>query len=177
MEVETQITKEDFSRFFKYYYFRKLLTIGKLFWMLFFVLLFGFLLQERGKHFNWGYFWVGFFFMGIIGVSKTSLIPYMRSVKLLSKIKEISAKGRQKYTTTDLGFRVENGKENDYWQWKSIKLADRCNDYIFIMIFGGKLYLIPINCFLSENKASYFLKSIQDGVLTVRGFSKQNIPN
>lgn len=171
MEVNFRTTKADVLSFYRYYYFRRFLG-----WRVIILIIAAFWIPAGWS--TGGPFIARVYLLHVMaeaGLMAVTLAIYYWIVVLwlISKMKAKRAGGESfTMTLSPDGFKVTTaGGEIRSWRWENVKEAGTGGGYVFIWLFHGRGYLIPTNCFASENDAGNFAGIIRNGIEKVRGNS------
>ena len=170
MQVEVLTVREDYNKFFKYYFRKK--GWLRLYLLALFSLLFA-ATRDTRLPFVLSIFLFKALIAAVILFFAFGLLPYIIArFKFNKALKNKLLTEPKIIATGDEGITITTGKEVLFWRWETLKEADILKEYIFFSLFTGKLYLLPLRCFASENEAINFLGIFQNGILKVRGDNK-----
>jgi len=167
MEIEFQITKDDYKTFNRLYFRNKFQK--RIFIDIILPLFIGY--GVSGNPFEWKYFIIGTIVSYLILLTAFYLIPYLISV---SKIKKAISKDngfftKKKMSITDDGLQFNSEIRQTNYKWESIISIQSNSLFIYIMIADKRVILIPKKYFSSDNEAVNFLGIIQTAIIKVRG--------
>jgi len=180
MEVEFRTTIDDYLTFYKYFFFwRKLwLRILCAVWFSFVVANSN---REGHSDISWGSTLLTFGVTTVFIIAITSLIPYLRTIRKIRKILEAPEQlDPMKMILTADGFTVSREGEagtvtaSGSWRWESVKYVDSHGQFVFIMLVGWKVFLIPRSYFHAESEIDNFVGIIRNGKARVRGTSQES---
>jgi hypothetical protein len=172
MQIKFQPGQEDYDIFLKRVYFEK--DLGKrLFLLVIFSLYIGSFRQE-GQPFELSGFIIKVSIAALIIFSIGGLIPFfISSMRLKKALKTRPVTELKTLTVQENGISVTSVNENSFWRWEALKTADMVNGFLYVTLFTGKLYLIPLTSFSSENESINFLGVLKNGIFKVRGKSRE----
>lgn len=167
MQVEFQISEEDYIEFYKKQLnerFQKrtpIITIGFFF----------FLAAANGIDFNWintalaiiGYILVVYFLFNYF-----PLLVVNRTLKKLIAT-EPGYLEKKKWTIEEEGLRSESPSKNALWKWGTFTLAKGYEKYISLILVDKRFMLLPKNSFESDAEATNFLGIVQSRILKAKG--------
>jgi hypothetical protein len=172
MKVKFRATQEDYNLFFKRLYFEK--DLGKRLFLLIIFSLFIGISRQQEEPFELSGFVTKALIAGIALFCIGALIPFFISKLRLKKALHTKPITEPRTLTVQQdGITVTSANENSFWRWEVLKKADMVNGFLYFTLFTNKLYLIPLNSFLSDNEAINFLGVIKNGIFKVRGQSKE----
>lgn len=168
MQVEFQISKEDYIGFYKkqlnerFQKWTPIITIGFFF----------FLAAANGTDFNWintalaviGYFFVVYFLFNYF-----PLLIFNRTLKKLIAT-EPGYLEKKKWTIEEEGLRSESPSKNALWKWGAFTLAKGYEKYISLILVDKRFMLLPKNSFESDAEATNFLGIVQSRILKDKGY-------
>ncbi|MGA1977989.1 MAG: type II secretion system protein GspG [Bacteroidales bacterium] len=170
MEIEFQLTKNDYKTFCKLYYKNELKK--RIIIVILIPLFIGYALSGnpfRLTKFIYGTIISEFLFIGILYFAPL-LVSLFKISKSILKDPEYLAK--KKLRITDEGLYFETATKNGTWKWESIVSFNSYVEFISLSRADKKYYLIPKRAFSSDNEAINFLGIVQSKIIKVRGTIK-----
>ncbi len=175
MEIEIHNTKEDYSNFYKYFYFKRAIVAKVFIAFAVATLFFG------GKYSETKFEtipldnFLKLLSLGILIFGLITFVPYIIALRRLASIAGTSKspEGKKKFILTETGLQVETETENNLWSWESIRTADISDEFAFILLYTHRVYIIPTKYFNSEKDIQSFIGFIQNSALKVKTKSPQ----
>ena len=170
MELEFEITKADYMRFYKQHFIDALQK--RIIAIIVTPLLIGF--AFAGDPFEWTKFISYTLISGLFFLIIFLLIPYLVSKNKLNKT---ISKGpgyleKIKLTITENGLYYETATRNGTWNWESIASFKSNEQFVSLLLADKKIYLIPRSAFASANELTNFLGIVQSQIIKARGTTK-----
>lgn len=174
MEVEFQVSKEDFIGFYKTQLrenFQKRIALVAV--ILFFAVAAGY----ANGHFNWLQIAITVTCYVLLIWSMFYLIPFLVFNNQLKKLiaNDPAYSEKRKWTIEEDGLRSEGLSINSIRKWESLTTINVNQKYISINLIDKRLMLIPKSSFLSDTEASNFAGLLQSKILKTQSRSPSRL--
>ncbi|MEP6466480.1 MAG: hypothetical protein ABJB05_09240 [Parafilimonas sp.] len=171
MHIKFENSRKDFD-FLKSYYLKK--DLYKRLLVLIALSLFVAISKDVDQPFILFNFILKFIIAAIVFLFVFSLIPYLISkIKFQKDFKTKSLNELQTINLKEDGIDINTKEEKLFWRWETLNKADIIDEYLFFTLFTNKIYIIPLKFFSSNNEAINFLGIIRNGILKVKGQSRE----
>lgn len=163
MEINIDLTRDDYADYNKYYLFKKRLKR-----QIYLVIIVAFvipLLIKTGRPFDLLNYLITVIFSGIIfGVLYFGAMSLtMIWIKKLPSDKG-SILGNKKFTITDEGLLEETETNKNLQKWKGIKSIETNDNSVFIFVDNIAAYIIPKRFFKDETEQENFIKTMEEKI-------------
>jgi hypothetical protein len=175
MEIEIENTKEDYTEFYKYFYFKRAIVIRIVFAIVLGNIFFGGHRTENKVDYGQIENIPKVLLAATIAFIIIALIPYFISIRKLAGAigTNKSPEGRKKFILLDRGIQIDTPNANTFWNWESIRSADVRKNFIYIILYKYRAYIVPAKYFSSDKEMNSFVGMIQNRSFRVRNVSTE----
>ncbi|OYU96584.1 MAG: hypothetical protein CFE21_09380 [Bacteroidetes bacterium B1(2017)] len=163
MEINIDLTREDFADFNKYHYLKK--GYKKRFYMILAVALGLTLILKKDKEFEPSSFIVTFLLTGFtFGI--LNYVGMLLTIKYAVKLplSNGSILGKRKFSVTEEGLIEESDTNKNLQKWKGIQSIETSQNSIFIFVDTLAAYVIPKRFFKDQTEQENFIKLIEENI-------------
>lgn len=161
MELEVEMTREDYGGFNRYYFFNK--GLKKRLNLMIGIILIVPLIIQSGKPFSIELYLkeAGTFVLYLLPVLSISYLVVLNKIRKLPD-KDGSLLGYKKFIFNDECLIEETKYNRNEYRWKGVKSIESNQKYIFIFVDNMAAYVIPKRYFSSENETNSFIATLNN---------------
>jgi hypothetical protein len=164
MQIQFQLTEDDYNTFLKRFYFKKELTKRAFLLMLLSVSIGNSSLQ--GKTFDFSIFVINTLIGAVAIFFLAIIMPFLISkLWLIKALRTKPITGPRMLIIEHDGIFMTSPDKNSFWRWEEVKSADIVNGFLYLTLLKKRYLFIPVNSFSSENELSNFLTALKKGSL------------
>jgi hypothetical protein len=161
MEINIDLTRDDYADFNKYYFLKK--GLKKRIYLVFVVAFILPFIINSGRPFDFLTYLTNVIIAGLV----FGLIYIGGMTLALKRTRKLpsdngSILGMKKFIITDEGLIEESESNKNLQKWKSIKSIETNDNSVFIFVDNVAAYVIPKRFFKDEAEQQNFIKTIED---------------